>query len=136
MPQNVEHSKLWKKKWVNSEQSTKLIHLLYLCTLIHILITDFPTDLKYILSLPQCGSKDTAVRDTSYCYLLVQPTMVPYIWYDGYANICMYIHTHYTLSQVYLAKELPVLVSVSLNKQIKQTILIITNSNIILLNHV
>jgi len=60
--------------------------------------------------------------------------MVPYIWYEGYTHICMY--THYTLSQVYLAKQLPVLVSISLNKQTEQTILIITNSNIILLNNV
>ena len=67
----------------------------------------------------------TIKKNTSYCYRQVQSTIVPYIWYDGYAHKCMCTHTHththtyYTLSQVYLATELPVLVSVSLNKQSK-----------------
>ena len=70
--------------------------------------------------------QDTAIRDTSYCYLSVQSTMVPYICYEGYAHICMYTDTHYTLSQVYLAKQLPVLVSISLSKQTEPTKLKIT----------
>ena len=80
--------------------------------------------------------QDPAIRENNYCYLSVKSTMVPYICFEGYAHLCMYTHTHYTLSQVYLAKELPVVVSILLNKQTEETILKITNSYIILLNNV
>ena len=52
-----------------------------------------------------------------------------------YACAHTYTHTLYFITGV-LAKQLPVLVSVKLNKQTEQTILIITNSNTILLNQV
>jgi hypothetical protein len=48
-------------------------------------------------------------------------------------HICAYAHTHtqYTSSQVYVAKKLPVLLSVSLTKHMEQTIIKINSSNIL-----